>query len=154
MYLQLLDAWFSANTTYNQTHVKGAEQIKNPATTTTVNLTVLILALEIAFVEWILGQVTKSVEPVLNVSGVVVEVPVVTVFPLFPFPAPVPPFLSPTMAISSNSGRCKKMYNLTHCRSYSHIYLLSYYIQYYLDFWLPNAFLNVIYWYAYTSSSW
>ena len=48
---------------------------------------------------------TKSVEPVLNVSGVVVEVPVVTVFP-FLFPVP---FLSPTMAISSNSGRCKKM---------------------------------------------
>ena len=90
---------------YNQNTVWGAEQIKNPATTTTVNLTVLILALEIAFVEWILGQVTKSVEPVLNVSGVVVEVPVVTVFP-FPFPVP---FLSPTMAISSNSGRCKKM---------------------------------------------
>ena len=136
MYLQLLDAWFSANTTYNQTHVKGAEQIKNPATTTTVNLTVLILALEIAFVEWILGQVTKSVEPVLNVSGVVVEVPVVTVFP-FLFPVP---FLSPTMAISSNSGCCKKMYNLTYCTVL-------------FGFLTTYAFLNVIYWYVYTSRS-
>ena len=68
---------------------------------------------------------TKSVDPVLNVSAVV-EVPVVTVFP---FPVP---FLSPTMAISSNSGRCKKMYNLTYCTVL-------------FGFLTTYAFLNVIY---------